>query len=49
MQAQLNALSRKTIVLLIATLASGALVSTAVSAQPQSMLASKVIAGSLAA
>ncbi len=49
MNSKLNTLSRTTIVLLIATLASGALVSTAVSAHPQAMLASQVIAGSLAA
>jgi hypothetical protein len=49
MESKLTILSRTTIVLLIATLASGIMVSTAVSAHPQVLLASQVIAGSLAA
>ena len=49
MEAKLSTLSRTTIVLLIATLASGIMVSTAVSAHPQALVASQVIAGSLAA
>jgi hypothetical protein len=49
MESKLSTLSRTTIVLLIATLASGIMVSTAVSARPQALVASQVIAGSLAA
>jgi hypothetical protein len=39
MQTKLNNLSRTTLVLLIATLTSGVMVSTAVSAKPQALLA----------
>ncbi len=49
MDSKLSTLSRTAIVLVIATLASGTLVSSAVSAHPQALLASQVIAGSLAA
>jgi hypothetical protein len=49
MNSKLNTLSRTTIVLLVATLASGIMVSSAVTAHPQALLASQVIAGSLAA
>ncbi len=49
MNAKLSTLSRTVIILLVATLASGTLVSTAVSAHPPALLASQVIAGSLAA
>lgn len=49
METKLSTLSRTTIVLLIATLASGIMVSSAVSAHPQALLASRVITSSLAA
>lgn len=49
METKLSTLSRTTVVLLIATLASGIMVSSAVSAHPQALTASQVIAGSLAA
>ena len=45
MQTNLNIFSRTIVILLLATVTSGFVVSTAVSAHPQTLLESQVIAG----